>query len=170
MPKFEKFVRVEDYRPISLCNMVMKVIPKSIANRLCAYLPILISPNQGAFLKNRSIIDSILTAQEISHYKSKRCIGKNGFLSIKVDMTKAYYRVEWDFLGHMLLVFIRLWFIKLCSVLVLCPTRWRLMTFILSLSIQDGDLDRVIHYRRIYSFYVRNGFQPSWISCRKKRC
>jgi len=57
----------------------------------------LIHPCQSAFVPERSIHDNILIAHEIMnkfrHYK-----GKKGFVALKIDMEKAYDRIEWDFL------------------------------------------------------------------------
>lgn len=97
LPKKEECLRVEDFRPISLCNVAMKLIIKVLANRLCVCLPLLIDQNQSAFLKNRCITYNILLAQEACHSVKKRKTGSAGFLSIKVDMSKAYDRAEWKF-------------------------------------------------------------------------
>jgi hypothetical protein len=37
-------------------------------------------------------------AYEALHTMHTRMRGKNGFMAIKLDMSKAYDRVEWDFL------------------------------------------------------------------------
>lgn len=102
LPKKEVSSKVEDYRPISLCNVSMKLITKVLANRLCDFLPMVISPNQSAFLKGRLITDNILTSQEVCHYVMTRKRGSEGVLSIKMDMSKVYDRVEWNFLKHVL--------------------------------------------------------------------
>lgn len=59
IPKKEEAKKVEDYRPISLCNVVMKLITKALANRLSEFLPLLISPNQSAFIKT-DLLQTIL--------------------------------------------------------------------------------------------------------------
>lgn len=56
-----------DYRPISLCNVVYKLIAKSLANRLKPHLPDYISPSQQAFIERRRISNNIIVAQEITH-------------------------------------------------------------------------------------------------------
>ncbi|CAM8910586.1 unnamed protein product [Rhodiola kirilowii] len=68
IPKVKVAERVEDLRPISLCNVMMKIITKVLANRLKEVLPSIITQNQSAFIGGRLITDNILLAHEISHY------------------------------------------------------------------------------------------------------
>ncbi|KAL9680065.1 hypothetical protein QQ045_017940 [Rhodiola kirilowii] len=67
VPKVKKVEKVEELRPISLCNVVMKLIMKVLANRLKWVLPEIISHSQSAFIGGRLITDNILLAHEISH-------------------------------------------------------------------------------------------------------
>jgi len=102
IPKVDKPQKVTELRPISLCNVVYKVISKVLANRLRAVLPELITPNQSAFVLGRLISDNILIAYEVTHYLLNKREGKTGFAAIKLDMSKAYDRVEWIFLEKMM--------------------------------------------------------------------
>ncbi|CAM8974659.1 unnamed protein product [Rhodiola kirilowii] len=103
VPKIKDASRVGDFRPISLCNVIMKIITKVLANRLKACLPEVISLSQSAFIKDRLISDNILIAHECSHFITHRKRGQAAYLSLKLDMSKAYNRVEWNFLEKMLL-------------------------------------------------------------------
>jgi hypothetical protein len=88
---------VNHFRPISLCNIIYKLISKILANRLKGLLHLFISPQQSAFVPSRTIQDSSILAQELMHsLKSKR--GRGGLMAIKVDMENAFDRMEWDFL------------------------------------------------------------------------
>ncbi|KAH0987413.1 hypothetical protein GBA52_014590 [Prunus armeniaca] len=86
------------FRPISLCNNAYKILSKILANRLKDILPHLISHQQNAFIPGRQIQDNILVAHEVFHYLRLKRKGKVGELGLKLDMNKAYDRVEWDFL------------------------------------------------------------------------
>lgn len=58
---------LSDYRPISLCNFVYKILSKIMVSRLGTMLTTLISDEQSAFVKGRRLCDNILLAQELVH-------------------------------------------------------------------------------------------------------
>ncbi|CAM8877709.1 unnamed protein product [Rhodiola kirilowii] len=98
VPKVKNPECFSDYRPISLVNVAMKIITKALANRLKNVLAQLISVNQSAFIPVRLISDNILLAHELMHYIKTRQEGGIGYCSIKLDMRKAYDRVDWRYL------------------------------------------------------------------------
>ncbi|XP_057444580.1 uncharacterized protein LOC130736815 [Lotus japonicus] len=101
IPKIKKPTHTSHYRPISLCNTLFKLVTKVIANRLKLILPDIVSENQSAFVPNRLITDNALVAFECFHHmKSNR--SRSGNIALKLDMTKAYDRVEWSFLERTL--------------------------------------------------------------------
>ena len=96
-PKVKNPERMFEFRPISLCNVIYKIISKVLANRLKHVLPQILSPTQSAFVPGRLITD-LLVAYETLHTMHSRKKGKKGSLALKLDISKAYDRVEWHFL------------------------------------------------------------------------
>lgn len=102
IPKIENPERINQFRPISLCNVIIKAITKLIVNRLRPFLTNLVSPTQSSFIPGRSCHDNIIVVQEAIHSFNK-CRGKNGYFLMKVDLEKAYDRINWDFLRWVLM-------------------------------------------------------------------
>jgi hypothetical protein len=92
----------DKFCPISLCNVIYKIISKLISSRLKPILPLIISQEQGGFVEGRKILDGIIVAHEVIH--SLKMSKKAGML-MKLDMSKAYDRMNWGFLHKMLLDF-----------------------------------------------------------------
>lgn len=157
IPKVPKPDKIKDLRPISLCNVLYKIVSKVLAIRLKKVLPDIISPSQSAFVPGRLISDNILVAYEVTHYMRNKRKGKKGYAAVKLDMSKAYDRVEWSFLQDIMekLGFCPQWINSIMK----CVTSvsYRRCSQILSYRNVASDRETLCH--RIYSCCVRRASQ-----------
>lgn len=58
---------------------------------------------QSAFVPGRLITDNVIAAFEINHWMHIRKQGKMGYSALKMDMSKAYDRVSWEFIRGIML-------------------------------------------------------------------
>ncbi|GAU43015.1 hypothetical protein TSUD_28340 [Trifolium subterraneum] len=98
IPKCDNPTSMKDLRPISLCNVLYKMISKVLANRLKCCLDKCVSQEQSAFVEGRSILDNALIATEVIHALKRKTQGRRGELALKIDISKAYDKVDWGFL------------------------------------------------------------------------
>ncbi|KAK3218994.1 hypothetical protein Dsin_012964 [Dipteronia sinensis] len=78
-------------------NVIYKIVTKALANRLRIVLGEVVSDTQSAFVPVRLISDNAIVGFECLHALKKRK-RKEGSLALKLDMSEAYDRVEWEFL------------------------------------------------------------------------
>ena len=94
--------KVTEFRSISLCNVLYKIIAKVLANWLKKVLAVVIDESQNAFVPGRLITDNVLVAFETMHCIDQRKKGNKALMAIKLDMSKVYDRVEWVYLEAMM--------------------------------------------------------------------
>ncbi|KAK3225711.1 hypothetical protein Dsin_005573 [Dipteronia sinensis] len=94
IPKIQNPTSLKDFRPISLCIVIYKTMTKVLANRLKSCITSIISPSQSAFVPGRQIFDNVVASFEILHSISRMKSGKRGLMALKLDISKAYDRVE----------------------------------------------------------------------------
>lgn len=87
-----------DWGPISLCNVIYKILSKVLANLLKKVLYKFISVEQSTFISGRSILDNVLVANENVHYLKCKTKGRQSEMVLKIDLSKACDRVDWSYL------------------------------------------------------------------------
>lgn len=68
-------------------------------------LNVIISPQRSVFVGGRLIQDNLIVAQEAFHFLKNKALKSNQSFSLKLDMNKAYDRVDWNFLREILVSF-----------------------------------------------------------------
>lgn len=97
VPKCKNPESINNYRLISLCNSAYKIVSKILVARIRPLLAKLVSPLQTAFVPGRKGIDNAIIVQEVIHTMSRKK-GRCGFMAVKIDLEKAYDRLEWIFI------------------------------------------------------------------------
>ena len=97
IPKVAKPESFTQFRPISLCNVLFKIITKAMVGRLKGIMKKLIGPAQSSFIPARLSADNIVVVQEAVH-SMRRKNGRKGWMLLKLDLEKAYDRLRSDFL------------------------------------------------------------------------
>lgn len=96
VPKVENQECMNDFRPISCCNVIYKCIAKIIVSRIKPALTTIIGNEQTTFLPGRNISDAVLLSQELLHnYHSDRGPAR---CAIKIDIRKAFDTISWTYI------------------------------------------------------------------------
>jgi hypothetical protein len=94
IPKTKNPVCLKDFIPISLYNVIYKIVLKCMVNRLPPLIQEIIAPSQSGFIPGRLITDNALIAFECIHALQKSSDGKVKFCGYKLDLAKTYDRLD----------------------------------------------------------------------------
>ena len=84
---------------------MLKILSNVMTNMLKPFLGSLISEKHSAFVEGRLLANNVLIAFEVNHYMKRQTRGKNGITGLKIDVSKAYDRLEWSFIENMMMSF-----------------------------------------------------------------
>ena len=88
---------ISQFRPISLCNTLYKLVSCIIVQRLKPYVAEVINPCQAGFMPGRRTSDNIIIVQKVIRTLISRR-GPTGYVALKLDLEKAYDRLEWHYI------------------------------------------------------------------------
>ncbi|XP_058751638.1 uncharacterized protein LOC131624735 [Vicia villosa] len=101
IPKVEQPQTINQFRTISLCNTIYKIINKVAVSRLKSFMAYLVSPYQTGFVPSLSIHENIIIANEVTHCMNNKK-GKHRLFAIKIDLSKAYHKLNWEFIWRII--------------------------------------------------------------------
>lgn len=96
IPKKNDAIFMKDYRSISCCNVIYKLISKLLTTRMKRLIPLFISLNQSTFVKNRLLMENVLLASELVKCYHKDSVTER--CAVKIDVSKTFDSVQWSFL------------------------------------------------------------------------
>lgn len=95
---------ITQFHSISFCNTSYKIITKILVRHMRPFLDKLFSPFQASFVPGRRIVDNMVQLREASSILNKKK-GRNRVMIVKLDLEKAYDRLEWSFVRKVLYFF-----------------------------------------------------------------
>ena len=100
IPKVPGAANIRQFRPLTVLNVIFRILAKEYVTRAALIAPWIHHPNQSAFTKGRYILDGVLVLHEIIHEVKTKHLHAVFF---KIDFHKAYDTVHWSFLREVLL-------------------------------------------------------------------
>ncbi|XP_060201916.1 uncharacterized protein LOC132630352 [Lycium barbarum] len=100
IPNIQSPKSIKEYRPISCCLVMNKIILKILTHWMQVVMDSLVNNSQSAFVSNRVIYDNIILSHELVKSYGRKGVSPRCMLNI--DMQKAYALVDRRYLRHIL--------------------------------------------------------------------
>jgi hypothetical protein len=94
LPKVNEAERIQQFRPICLLNVSLKIFMKVATIRLNIVADHVVQPSQTTFMQGRNILDGVVIPHEVVHEVHMKKLNR---VILKLDFEKAYDKVKWSF-------------------------------------------------------------------------
>jgi hypothetical protein len=98
LPKKEDVVRIKQYHPICLLNVIFKIFIKVGTNRISEVASRVVRPTHTVFMSGRNILEGVIVLHEMIHELLWK---KMDGILLKIDFEKAYDKVKWFFYNNL---------------------------------------------------------------------
>nr|XP_027090162.1 uncharacterized protein LOC113711181 [Coffea arabica] len=89
--------------PQSITNVKNKQLTSPVTEQEVHRPVFSMHPSKSPGPNGKQILDNVLVAHECNHFLNNKRSGKKGYVAIKLDIFKAYDRIEWTFLEKLIL-------------------------------------------------------------------
>ncbi|CAA0382872.1 unnamed protein product [Arabidopsis thaliana] len=100
IPKVTGADKLSQFRPVSCCTTIYKVIARLLKKRLQLFISDVVQTNQVGFVKGRMLCENVLLASElVADFHVAGAVSRG---CLQIDLTKAYDSLNWQFLFNIL--------------------------------------------------------------------
>lgn len=108
IPKNKNSTTINQWWPISLWKISYKVLSKILTTRLKLIMPAILEPFQGDFTQDWCATDNAIMVLEVLHSiitNDRRLANGAPCSAIKLDLSREYDQINWEFLAQALQAF-----------------------------------------------------------------